>query len=449
MDLVQGQSLADLIAARGPLPEAQVLEWARQLLDALAYCHSRGVIHRDIKPQNVIIRPDGQAVLVDFGLVKLWDPRDPRTRTVVRGMGTPEYAPPEQWGMGHTDPRSDLYSLGATLYYALTGQAPATATDRTARPALFIPPRRFNLSLRPQTEAAILKAMELAQDARWGSAAEMAAALGMGVRTTGKSAPSQPPQPTRVIAEPPSQPIQVTAEEMHPTTPARPHIPTLAWVLGGVAFLLLVLGGIWVAMQILPESMLAGADPTVYDNFNNPANEGTFNRRLWRYSTDTEPPRQIMQQGRVLVVTQEGKSGRTALSARTFFEAKMRLSPDQRAGSVQLHLRTQTGDWFSECTISEDASVGCWDTIWPMRTGHAWESDRRQVGYGTWHTFRIEVDPLTMTFTYYIDGQMIGSHIPVDAEKLKKAKFELLIGVWSPSPDAVTGYIDDVRIGNY
>jgi hypothetical protein len=158
-------------------------------------------------------------------------------------------------------------------------------------------------------------------------------------------------------------------------------------------------------------------------------------------------------------VTQDGKSGRTALSARkyaavtlntrTFFEAKLKLSPDQHAGNIQLHLRTWTGDWFSECSISEDASAGCWDTAWPMQAGHAWESERKQVGYGTWHTFRIEVDPITMTFTYYMDGRMIGSHIPVDAEKLKKARFELIIGVWSPSPDAVTGYIDDVRIGNY
>ena len=108
MNFVEGQSLADRIAARGPLPEAQVLDWARQLLDALAYCHAQGVVHRDIKPQNIIIRPDGRPVLVDFGLVKLWDPRDPRTRTVVRAMGTPEYAPPEQWGAGHTSPDKRL-----------------------------------------------------------------------------------------------------------------------------------------------------------------------------------------------------------------------------------------------------------------------------------------------------------------------------------------------------
>jgi serine/threonine protein kinase len=114
MGFVEGESLDSLIGREKALPESQVLAWANQLLDALAYCHSQGVIHRDIKPQNVIIRSDGRAVLVDFGLVKLWDPSDPHTRTAMRGMGTPEYAPPEQYGTrpGHTDPRSDLYGLG-------------------------------------------------------------------------------------------------------------------------------------------------------------------------------------------------------------------------------------------------------------------------------------------------------------------------------------------------
>jgi len=117
MDFVEGENLADRIMRQGPLSEAQVLAWANQLLDALAYCHSQGVLHRDVKPQNVIIRPNGQAILVDFGLVKLWDPHDPRTKTAMRGMGTPEYAPPEQYDVaaGHTDPRSDVYSLGATI----------------------------------------------------------------------------------------------------------------------------------------------------------------------------------------------------------------------------------------------------------------------------------------------------------------------------------------------
>ena len=98
------QELACLNGQVLPLSEAQVLELARQLLDALAYCHSKGVFHRDIKPQNVIVSPEGRATLVDFGLVKLCDPHDDRTRTAIRGMGTPEYAPPEQYGgHEHTD----------------------------------------------------------------------------------------------------------------------------------------------------------------------------------------------------------------------------------------------------------------------------------------------------------------------------------------------------------
>ena len=97
MNFVDGESLGDRVERLGPLPEAQVLEWAGQLLGALAYCHAQGIIHRDVKSHNVIIRPDGRAVLIDFGLVKLWDPDDPQTKTVMRGMGTPAFAPPEQF----------------------------------------------------------------------------------------------------------------------------------------------------------------------------------------------------------------------------------------------------------------------------------------------------------------------------------------------------------------
>ena len=238
MDFVQGQSLADLIAARGPLPESQVLEWARQLLDALAYCHRQGVIHRDIKPQNVIIRPDGKAVLVDFGLVKLWDPRDPRTRTALRGMGTPEYAPPEQYDAGgHTDPRSDLYSLGATLYHALTGQAPPTATARVAYPASLRPLRALAPGVSPRTEAAVLRAMELSADARWPDAAEMARAL---FGPAPPAASVSPAPPAFAGATPRSRPAGPRAAPLQGFTPSQKRallalVVVLAVVLCGLA----------------------------------------------------------------------------------------------------------------------------------------------------------------------------------------------------------------------
>ncbi len=225
MEFVEGQSLADLIAARGPLPEAQVLAWADQLLDALAYCHSRGIIHRDIKPQNILLRTDGRVVLVDFGLVKLWDPRDPRTQTVVRAMGTPEYAPPEQYGVaGHTDPRSDLYSLGATLYHALTGQTPPSATDRIVHPAALSPLRQLAPQVSPSTEAAILQAMALQPDARFGSAAEMRAAL-------------QGRAPSPAVA--PYQPTPQTVPAAISSTAAPPRLSPWIWVGAGAGMLLL------------------------------------------------------------------------------------------------------------------------------------------------------------------------------------------------------------------
>jgi serine/threonine protein kinase len=182
MEFVDGESLGERIADQGALSEGEVLAWADQLLDALAYCHSYGVIHRDIKPQNMVICPDGRAMLVDFGLVKLWDPNDPHTRTAMRGMGTPEYAPPEQYGIrpGHTDPRTDIYSVGATLYHALTGQAPLAAGDRMATPGQFVPVRGLNPAVSRGTEAAVLRAMELAVDDRFPTAQDMASALAGG-----------------------------------------------------------------------------------------------------------------------------------------------------------------------------------------------------------------------------------------------------------------------------
>ncbi|HOU13735.1 MAG TPA: protein kinase [Anaerolineae bacterium] len=179
MEFVQGESLADYIKRTGALPEGQVVAWARQLLDTLAYCHSQGVLHRDIKPQNVILRADGQLILVDFGLVKLWDASAPRTQTMMRGMGSPEYAPPEQYESHaqHTDPRSDLYSLGATLYHALTGYAPPTATERIVRPGVLTPVRQFNPQVSPALEATLFRALELQPEARFQNAAEMLQSL--------------------------------------------------------------------------------------------------------------------------------------------------------------------------------------------------------------------------------------------------------------------------------
>jgi serine/threonine protein kinase len=179
MNYVEGESLGDRVERVGASSEAQVLDWADQLLTALSYCHSQGIFHRDVKSHNVIIRPDGQPVLIDFGLVKLWDPEDPQTKTVLRGMGTPAFAPPEQFegDTEHTDELGDIYGMGATLYHALTGRLPPSAAWRTAMPEKFESLRSIVPEVSQQTETVVMKAMELARSKRWQSTDEMAKAV--------------------------------------------------------------------------------------------------------------------------------------------------------------------------------------------------------------------------------------------------------------------------------
>jgi formylglycine-generating enzyme required for sulfatase activity len=270
MKFVEGESLDECIGREGALPEDRVLAWADQLLDALEYCHGQGIIHRDIKPQNVIIRADGRAVLVDFGLVKLWDPDDPRTRTAMRGMGTPEYAPPEQYSTqaGHTDPRSDIYGLGATLYHALTGQAPVEAVDRTAGLSLLAEVRDLNPRVSAQTSAAVAWAMELQVPSRFQSAAEMRAAL-QGDATAPQRDPVAPVPGTAVARAP----RQVTKVMPGPRTAVQPRrsVPAWAWTLGGVAALvLLALGAAALWPKATPTPAAAEAPTAIPDAASTP-----------------------------------------------------------------------------------------------------------------------------------------------------------------------------------
>ena len=185
MDFVPGHDLKEMLSTAlregHPLAERQVLAWADQLCDALAYMHTQDppVLHRDIKPSNIKITPAGRVKLVDFGLVKTLSPDDQRTITVVQGRGTVQYIPLEQYGgdTGHTDVRSDIYSLGATLYHLLTGQPPLDAKRRFLRPRSMQSPRSLNPAISPQTDQAILWSLAMHPDERPSDIYELRAAL--------------------------------------------------------------------------------------------------------------------------------------------------------------------------------------------------------------------------------------------------------------------------------
>jgi len=184
MDFVPGKDLSMLMTEarlkKQFLEEREVLRWAGQIADALTYLHSQDppILHRDVKPSNLKLTPNGVIKLVDFGLVKILVSED-ITITVLQGRGTAIYTPLEQYGgdAGHTDIRSDIYAFGSTLYHLLTNRPPTEARDRFLQPDSLISLKEFNPKISPRTERAVLWAMNLHPDERPQSIEEFRQAL--------------------------------------------------------------------------------------------------------------------------------------------------------------------------------------------------------------------------------------------------------------------------------
>jgi peptide/nickel transport system substrate-binding protein len=258
MDFVEGKNLEEIQQdSGGAINESDAVNWIIQVCEALEYLHGYNppVIHRDIKPQNIIITPAGKAMLVDFGVAKLYHAQQ-KTTIGARAI-TPGYSPPEQYLQTGTDARSDIYSLGATLYTLLSGQVPPESVALSlgeSLPSI----RDMNPKVNPALEAVVDKAMAPQKNLRFATASEMRSALQAKVIGTEPVSPVvssiQPPaikQPVMPAVVPSAMPstMHVGAAQ---AIPAKLRKPTnwLAITLGGLGGLIII--GVIAAFFIFP-----------------------------------------------------------------------------------------------------------------------------------------------------------------------------------------------------
>jgi eukaryotic-like serine/threonine-protein kinase len=199
MELVEGRTLKEIVREKGPAPPEAAVDLTLQILRAARYAHKHGVVHRDIKPHNVLIDQDGRVRVTDFGIARAGTSDITETGSV---MGTAQYLSPEQAQGRSVDARSDLYSIGIVLYELLTGQVPFDA-DSPVTVALKqvselpVPPAEIVPAIPPAIDAVVLHALEKDPDLRWQNADEFIAAL-----ETARSEPERmPPPPAAPIVE--------------------------------------------------------------------------------------------------------------------------------------------------------------------------------------------------------------------------------------------------------
>ena len=260
MDYIPGDNLDMVLKREGPQPVEKVLNLAMQIGSALAYLHSQNppVVHRDIKPANLKLTPQGQVILVDFGIAKASDMMQ-ATATGAQGF-TPGFAPPEQYGSARTGPYSDQYAFAATLYTLLTNQVPAESVQRILGQAILTPISLLNPQVPSYVQAAIEKAMAFKPEDRFASVEEFVQALTRPsieatVLPDGITQRAQPITPT---VQSPTRKVSEIAAPAH----KRKISPWIWGLVGGIVIFVAVIAIVLTGLLLMPKDNLTSASPT-------------------------------------------------------------------------------------------------------------------------------------------------------------------------------------------
>ena len=267
MEFLDGRTLKELIVGHGAAPVRVAIEYARQILSALRFAHRHGIVHRDIKPHNVLVDGEGRVKVTDFGIARAGTSQMTETGSIV---GTAQYLSPEQAKGGEVDQRSDLYSLGVVLYELLTGKTPfegdtpveIAMKHLSATPK---PPSELRKDIPPELDMIVLRALAKDPDARYQSADEMEGDLDRVARGVPVAAATVDTA-TQVMRRPPAEPTAATAATMIAPVPGaardvpppiveeEEHVgherPWWAWLLACLFVVAAVAAGIFVWQEL-------------------------------------------------------------------------------------------------------------------------------------------------------------------------------------------------------
>jgi len=271
MELVEGQTLRQLLNDNGPMPPERIAHAGAQVADALHYAHRAGVVHRDVKPANILVCPDGRVKVADFGIAKAVEDSEPERPSPSEALtstgsiiGTAQYLAPEQVDGRAVDGRTDVYALGVVLYEMACGRPPFTGdTDMavalkhitTTPPA----PASVRAGIPQALEALVLRAMAKRPEARYQSAEELRAAL--------LAVDLRAGEVTNVVAAPPRPPAPAPARAGTDHTPPRGVPPSFAkpdrrWVVPAVAAVAVAVTLVVVGVCSLAPTPASGSSTT-------------------------------------------------------------------------------------------------------------------------------------------------------------------------------------------
>jgi serine/threonine-protein kinase len=242
-EYVDGENLKSLVEREGPLPEREAVSLTLQVARALGFAHEHGLVHRDVKPQNVLLNGDGGAKVTDFGIARSLDVHGGLTQTGTV-LGTSDYIAPEQARGSRVDAQSDIYSLGAVLYELLTGEVPfpgdnfvAVAMRHINEPVPSVRERRPDVS--PRLDAVIRRAMAKDPRDRFGSMDELCSVLSACLEDEAGMSGAE-----TVVVAPPRRPSRRERRAARPPA-GRPSIWPLILLLGGLALLAGILAAVF------------------------------------------------------------------------------------------------------------------------------------------------------------------------------------------------------------